>query len=133
MGLPSGQQKIPKDREKETHISVPEVLTISLDAAVQGKILASKPLPPMREAFAKVRREESHKKLMFKASNPNQNFPVTESSALVTRNAGNSQGRDQGRGQHPWCDHCQKPGPTRGNCWKIHGKPADWKLQIVER
>ncbi|KAJ9556964.1 hypothetical protein OSB04_011578 [Centaurea solstitialis] len=27
----------------------------------------------------------------------------------------------------PWCDHCNKPDHVRDNCWKIHGKPADWK------
>nr|XP_004492288.1 uncharacterized protein LOC101512800 [Cicer arietinum] len=27
----------------------------------------------------------------------------------------------------PWCDHCQRTGHTKDTCWKIHGKPADWK------
>lgn len=27
----------------------------------------------------------------------------------------------------PWCDHCRKPCHTRETCWKIHGKPVDWK------
>ena len=26
-----------------------------------------------------------------------------------------------------WCDFCNKPRHTRDNCWKIHGKPANWK------
>ena len=26
-----------------------------------------------------------------------------------------------------WCDFCNKPRHTRENCWKIHGKPANWK------
>lgn len=26
-----------------------------------------------------------------------------------------------------WCDFCNKPRHTRETCWKIHGKPANWK------
>ena len=26
-----------------------------------------------------------------------------------------------------WCDFCNKPQHTRENCWKLHGKPVDWK------
>ena len=26
-----------------------------------------------------------------------------------------------------WCDHCNKPYHTRDTCWKLHGKPANWK------
>ena len=24
-------------------------------------------------------------------------------------------------------DHCHKPQHTRETCWKVHGKPANWK------
>ncbi|RVW43666.1 Retrovirus-related Pol polyprotein from transposon RE1 [Vitis vinifera] len=27
----------------------------------------------------------------------------------------------------PWCDYCKKPGHYKEACWKLHGKPADWK------
>lgn len=27
----------------------------------------------------------------------------------------------------PWCDHCKRPGHTKESCWKIHGRPVDWK------
>lgn len=26
-----------------------------------------------------------------------------------------------------WCDHCHRPYHTRETCWKIHGKPPNWK------
>ena len=26
-----------------------------------------------------------------------------------------------------WCDFCNKPRHTRETCWKIHGKPMNWK------
>ncbi|RVW16161.1 Retrovirus-related Pol polyprotein from transposon RE2 [Vitis vinifera] len=37
-----------------------------------------------------------------------------------------SEVRREERGR-PWCDHCRKPGHSRETCWKIHGKPVDWK------
>ncbi|KAL6324756.1 hypothetical protein AAG906_018283 [Vitis piasezkii] len=27
----------------------------------------------------------------------------------------------------PWCDYCKKLGHYKETCWKLHGKPADWK------
>ncbi|PSR88367.1 Calcineurin B-like protein [Actinidia chinensis var. chinensis] len=26
-----------------------------------------------------------------------------------------------------WCEHCKKPWHTKETCWKLHGKPANWK------
>ena len=26
-----------------------------------------------------------------------------------------------------WCDYCNKPRHTRETCWKLHGKPENWK------
>ena len=83
--------------------------------AVRSRIMSIKPLPSVKEAFSEVRHEESRKKVMMGASP----LPSTqESSALTAR------GQQKGR---PWCDHCRKPGHFRDTCWKLHGKPADWK------
>jgi hypothetical protein len=27
----------------------------------------------------------------------------------------------------PWCEHCKKLWHTKETCWKLHGKPANWK------
>ncbi|RVX00895.1 Retrovirus-related Pol polyprotein from transposon TNT 1-94 [Vitis vinifera] len=35
--------------------------------------------------------------------------------------------RQKIKGGRPWCDHCRKLGHSRETCWKIHGKPVDWK------
>ncbi|XP_059289454.1 uncharacterized protein LOC132042971 [Lycium ferocissimum] len=32
----------------------------------------------------------------------------------------------------PWCDHCKKHWHTRETCWKIHGKPPNWKKKGVD-
>ena len=29
------------------------------------------------------------------------------------------------KGGRPWCDHCRRPGHTKDNCWKLHGKPRN--------
>ncbi|KAE8729490.1 putative Kinase family protein / peptidoglycan-binding LysM domain-containing protein [Hibiscus syriacus] len=33
----------------------------------------------------------------------------------------------QQRQNRLWCEHCQKPGHMIDQCWKLHGKPADWQ------
>ena len=92
---------------------------------VRGRILSQKPVPPIREVFSEVRREESRKKVMM--GSQTAALPSTENSALVVRTF-NSQGNEsKTRKGRPWCDHCRKPGHVREKCWKIYGKPADWK------
>ena len=111
----------------------------SLDV-VRGRILATKPLPSLHEAFSEVRREESRRKVML----GKPELPTTiEGSGFVSHNslqediapvqAYNSRGPSHNpndnrtRRGRPWCEHCQKPGHIKDTCWKLHGKPADWK------
>ncbi|KAL6315942.1 hypothetical protein AAG906_013776 [Vitis piasezkii] len=82
-----------------------------------------KPLPSLREAFSEVRREESRKNLMMGS---HQQLNMAESSALKTQLAP-FDNRQKIKGGRPWCDHCKKSGHSRETCWKIHGKPVDWK------
>ncbi|RVX04964.1 Retrovirus-related Pol polyprotein from transposon TNT 1-94 [Vitis vinifera] len=82
-----------------------------------------KPLPSLKEAFSEVRREESRKNLMMGS---HQQLNMAESSALKTQFAP-FDNRQKIKGGRPWCDHCRKPGHSRETCWKIHGKPVDWK------
>lgn len=48
--------------------------------------------------------------------------PLSKNSAFVVR-VSDSHGNQTGQ---LWCDHCQKPHHTKENCWKLHGKPANW-------
>ncbi|KAE8672566.1 G patch domain-containing protein TGH [Hibiscus syriacus] len=84
----------------------------------RGRILATKPLPLVREVFSEIRREESRRSLMVP--------PVqrTDASALVT----SSTSRNQQRKNRPWCEHCKKPDHMIDQCWKLHGKPVDRQL-----
>ena len=77
---------------------------------VRSKILGQAKLPPIREVYAEVRREESCNHVMSK-----EQSSVPEISALVIKP------------ERPFCDYCKKEGHTRNRCWDIHGKPADWK------
>ncbi|RVW35951.1 hypothetical protein CK203_090575 [Vitis vinifera] len=83
-----------------------------------------KPLPSLREAFSEVRREESRKKVMM--GSKEQPAPTLDASALTARSF-NSSGGDRQKRDRPWCDYCKKPGHYKETCWKLHGKPADWK------
>ncbi|RVX02081.1 Copia protein [Vitis vinifera] len=91
---------------------------------VRGRIMGIKPLPSLREAFSKVRREESRKKVMM--GSKEQPAPTLDASALAARSF-NSSGGDRQKRDRPWCDYCKKPGHYKEACWKLHGKPVDWK------
>ena len=80
-----------------------------------------KPLPTIWEAFAEVQREESRKKLMM---TDNHTTSAVEGSTLYTHNCSQNNKPRKGR---PWCDHCKKLGHMKETCWKIYGKPTDWK------
>ncbi|XP_073226873.1 uncharacterized protein [Cicer arietinum] len=86
---------------------------------VRGRILGKIPLPSLREAFSEVRREEARQGVMMGKS---PSVGEVESSALVTKN---EDGKSAGK--KPWCEHCKRPGHTRDTCWKLHGKPLNWK------
>ncbi|XP_056173149.1 uncharacterized protein LOC115674913 [Syzygium oleosum] len=98
---------------------------------VRGRVLSIKPLPNVREVFAEVRREETRRKVMLGCSK-NQTNP--ENSALIARGSQPSYSRgtqsnnnNQRKGGRPWCDHCKRTGHTKDTCWKLHGRPDDWK------
>ncbi|KAH9796154.1 retrovirus-related pol polyprotein from transposon RE1 [Citrus sinensis] len=86
---------------------------------VRGRILGTKPLPSIREIFAEVRREESCKRVML--GEP-KSLTAPETSALAVQGSNNSN-----KGGQLWCDHCHKPNHTKEHCWRLHGKPTNWK------
>ncbi|XP_062089070.1 uncharacterized protein LOC133795632 [Humulus lupulus] len=90
--------------------------------AVRSRIMSSKPLPQVKEAFSEVRHEESRKKVMMGSSS----LQSTQNSSTRGQFQGANQDNRQQKGR-PWCDHCRRPGHFRETCWKIHGKPANWK------
>ncbi|XP_020577062.1 uncharacterized protein LOC110022451 [Phalaenopsis equestris] len=87
----------------------------------RSRILNSKPLPTIREAFSDIRREESRQKVMLGTSLSTAGL---DGSALTTHIPSTDNRQRQGR---PWCDHCRRSGHTRDTCWRIHGKPTNWK------
>ncbi|XP_073037355.1 uncharacterized protein [Primulina eburnea] len=128
--LDSSSWKCPTDGE--THRKIIETKRVfkflfgldkSLDD-VRGRILSIKPLPSIREAVSEVRREESRRKVMLGHNTPG----VHDGSALPA--CDNTEPDGKPPRTRPWCDHCRKPGHTRETCWKIHGKPANWKPRV---
>lgn len=110
-------------------------LNNDLDEA-RGRILSTKPLPTIREAFSKVRREESRKRMMLGALGIS---PSTNGSALAARRTLGAEKVTSARESlsapsdnrpccgRPWCDHCRRRGHVKDSCWKLHGKPPNWK------
>ena len=35
--------------------------------------------------------------------------------------------KEPGEKSKVWCDYCNKPRHTRETCWKLNGKPNNWK------
>ena len=92
---------------------------------VYGRILGTKSLPTIQEAFLKVRLEKSHQKVMMGSSNSSS---IGKGSALTVRGSQQHLNNDnRPRKGQPWCNHCRKPGYTKDTYWKIHGKLANWK------
>ena len=87
---------------------------------VRGRVLGKVPLPTLREIFAEIRREEARQGIMM-GKTPRSS--ESEGSTLATRNL------DEGRRSDkvPWCDHCKREWHTRETCWKLKGKPPNWK------
>ncbi|RVX14577.1 hypothetical protein CK203_012112 [Vitis vinifera] len=95
---------------------------------VRGRIIGRQPLPSIGEVFSEVRREESRRNVMLGKKGPGV---AIEGSALVTTGGGYNKAaafqRKSDERPRVWCDFCNKPRHTRENCWKIHGKLANWK------
>jgi len=64
--------------EKERFVDFLQGLNPELDEG-RGRLLGTKPLPSLREAFAEVRREESRKKVMLPST-----MEQNSGSALTT-------------------------------------------------
>ncbi|KAF7821841.1 Retrovirus-related Pol polyprotein from transposon TNT 1-94 [Senna tora] len=97
-------------------------LNKSLDN-IKGRILSVKPLRSLREVLSTVRHEESRRKLMLGSLVDSD--PVNE-YALAVHGVSHNPGNGQKKGR-PWCDHCHLTGHIKDKCWKLHGKPSDWK------
>jgi hypothetical protein len=102
-------------------------LNIEFDE-VRGRVIGRQPLPSIGDIFSEVRREESRRNVMLGKKGPGV---AVESSALVAADANSSKAityqRRTDDKPRVWCDYCNKPRHTRETCWKIHGKPANWK------
>ncbi|KAF7829798.1 histone-lysine N-methyltransferase ASHH2 isoform X1 [Senna tora] len=97
-------------------------LNKSLDN-IRGRILSVKPLPSLREVLSTVRHEESRRKLMLGSLADSDSV---NGSVLAVHGASHNPGSGQKKGR-PWCDHCHRTGHVKDKCWKLHGKPSDWK------
>jgi len=101
-------------------------LNIEFDE-VRGRIIGRPPLPSIGEVFAEVRKEESRRSVMLKKKGTGESIEI---SALISDAAANKAANYQRRFDDKprvWCDFCNKPRHTRETCWKIHGKPVNWK------
>ncbi|KAL5816550.1 hypothetical protein ACOSQ3_024928 [Xanthoceras sorbifolium] len=101
---------------------------------VRGRIIGRSPLPPIGEVFAEVRREESRRSVMLGKSG--SSGTVETSALLVLETAANKAEHHYKKSDEKpraWCDFCNRPRHTRETCWKLHGKPANWKSSRPSR
>ena len=92
------------------------------------RIIGHGSLPSLEEVFAEVQSKKSCHSVML--GKKGIAAPI-ENSALLTTDANLSRPmNNQRRGDEKprvWCDFYNKPWHTRETCWKIHGKPSNWK------
>lgn len=89
---------------------------------VRGQILGLRSLLTIDEVFAEVRHEETRRRVMLTDSLP----LLGDNSALVACGADSRHDGCSSKKNQQWCDHYQKPYHPKDNCWKLHGKPANW-------
>ncbi|XP_031263274.1 uncharacterized protein LOC116121458 [Pistacia vera] len=126
--------KYTKMLEKERVFEFLAGLNKELDE-VRGRVLGKESLPSIREVFAEVRREESRRKVMMgdlAGTSSLGTQPQSESSALVskgweTHTNPNVDQKLLRRGEKIWCEYCHRPKHTKATCWKLHGRPSNWK------
>ena len=72
-----------------------------------------------------VRREESCRFVIL--GKRNLNNTVENSALAIGINASRNTTKKPDEKSRICCDHCNRPRHTQETCWKIHGKPANWK------
>lgn len=92
---------------------------------VRGRIIGRQPLPSIGEVFSEVRREESRRLVMLNKKNPGN--PIENSALAAGVDISRNNSKKSNDKTRVWCDNCNKPRHTRETCWKLHGKPANWK------
>lgn len=101
---------------------------------VRGRIIGRQPMPSIGEVFSEVRREESRRNVMLGKKGPGV---AMEGSALLTTGGGYNKAttyqRKSDEKPRVWCDFCNKPRHTRETCWRIHGKPVNWKGKASDK
>nr|XP_027066205.1 uncharacterized protein LOC113692064 [Coffea arabica] len=60
---------------------------------------------------------------MLKSSPKSKAEDEVETSALVSKGTD----LDGDKRRKPWCEHCKKSWHTKDTCWKLHGKPSNFK------
>ena len=100
-------QKYRKYVEKDWLFQFLLGLDKSLDE-VRRRILTTKPLPSIWEAYSEVRRDESRKKVMLGKT---AQSTLNEGSALAVHMP--NPNNQPWRSRRPWCNHCWKPGHSR--------------------
>ena len=93
---------------------------------VRGPILGKGPLLSTQVAFSEVRTEETRQNVML-----NNVGPTIENSTLAFRGSETGgEKKNEKKTERPWCNHCKKASHTRETCWKLHGKPQNWKKKL---
>ena len=97
---------------------------------VRSVVLQMKPFPTVEQAYAHVRREDTHQSVMLTNTEPISS-PVLLSQGLRTQQPSIQipKLRASGKGHtvDGGCTHCGNPKHTWGTCFKFHGYPEWWK------
>ncbi|KAJ0041973.1 hypothetical protein Pint_18863 [Pistacia integerrima] len=100
------------------------------------QVLGKEDLPSLNETISIINVEKSRRRVMLysqpdersamlgKFNDQNLKFNTKKTSAYNIANL--EIGRIESRSSNKdnlWCNYCKKPGHTKEQCWKLHGKP----------
>ncbi|XP_062114977.1 uncharacterized protein LOC133829003 [Humulus lupulus] len=97
---------------------------------VRGRIIGRQTLPPIGEVFSEVRREESRRSDMLGKKALGSTIEGSSLDVGGSYSKNNSYPPKSDEKPRVCCDFLNKHRHTHETCWRIHGKPANWKRKV---
>ncbi|KAL9687912.1 hypothetical protein QQ045_032321 [Rhodiola kirilowii] len=97
---------------------------------VRSQALKMQSSPTLAQVYNMVVRDETQRKAKRSMVTPEISTMFVSQGQSSNSKAQNNKASQQvhfvNKGKRPFCTHCQTPGHTKDNCYKIHGYPVNY-------